>query len=188
MVDLTSNEHEIDMTNHVYIVTSTAAALPLIVVEPDIKEAEETFLTWASVHEPGWGGGEVRIELMSWIWLAQRPQLAQAVEKASSTGWSGVAYFISHEAGCEIRAAHNDRIGVIAPYEPEVGYYLIEAAERGGHDAMVFAHHSDEAIEIYLDWHEHAHGKACLQFTSRPVSRWTLNGQLASLRDDMDRG
>ena len=176
------------MTNKVHIVSSTAASLPLIVVEPDVGEAEETFLIWISVHEPGWDKGAIRIEPMSRIWLAQRPQLAHAVEKANQTGWSGVAYFLSHEEGWVIRAAHEDRIGVIAPYKPEVRYYQFGAAEDDDHDAMVFAHHLDEAVEIYREWHVHAHGRPCLQFTSRAVSRWHLTGQFTSLRHDMDRG
>ena len=53
--------------------------------------------------------------------------------------------------------------------------------------SIVFIH-IDEAVELYIKWNAHAYGKACLQFTSRPVSRWTLTAQLTSLRDGMDRG
>lgn len=77
---------------------------------------------------------------------------------------------------------------MIALYEPELAYYQFGAGSDGDHNAMVFAQHLDKAVELYKEWHVHAHGWPRRLFTNRTVSRWHLMGQFSSLRHDMDRG
>ena len=171
----------------VYLVWSAGFDLPLTVYAEHTDGADLVYREWRTIHEPSWSRDPWRIEEVSEGWLAERPQLAVEVEKASTQSGDWVFYFLGHTEGWDARPTFAERAGSIAPPAPPVRYYVVECDAEGA-DAELFAQTIEDAVQLYIDYHTTAYGKCEHQYTLIERSRWLLMGAKMILRTEMDMG
>ena len=174
------------MTTNVYQIWSTTCSVPLTVHAGSPDDADLVYREWRSIHGSTWSADPARLVEVSEAWLAERPQLAAAVGQAKKVPLDWVFYFLGHVEGWTARTTYMDAIGVIAPFEPVVQYYLVET-DGDGDQTHVFASSMEDAIQIYVDYYETAYTKCDHAYTITERSRWLLMGDKTSLREEMDR-
>lgn len=175
----------------IFLVWSRESSVPLTIFAPSGSEAFITYQEWVAIHSPGWSRDPALIEEVSYHWLAERPQLAEAVARAIETKMhDAVLLFVNHVAGWLAVPTHAARIGAIAPPEPLVRCYEVRVEKEGleGVEVMVFAHDPEHTLRLYCEWHETFFGAIDHPYEIREFSRWTLTGDQTVLRDQMDTG
>lgn len=173
------------MTTNVYQIWSATSSLPLTVYAGNADDADLVYREMRSIHYPAWSNDPARLVQVSEAWLAERPQLAAAVNEARKVPLDWVFYFLGHEAGWTARTTYMDTIGVIAPTEPFVQYYLVETDD--GDQTHIFTSSAVDAFQLYRDYYETAYTKLDHPYTLSERSRWLLVGDMVSLREAMDR-
>ena len=174
------------MTTNVYQIWSSTSSAPLTVFAGSADDADLVYREWRSIHCPTWSKDPAQLVAVSQAWLAERPQLATAVDQAKKVPLDWVFYFLGHEAGWTFRTTYMDTIGVIAPVEPVVRYYLVET-DGDGNQTDVFANSMEDAIQLYIDYYETAFTKCDHAYSITETSRWVLMADKTSLRAEMDR-
>ena len=174
------------MTTNVYLIWSATSPEPLTVYAGNAEDADLVYREWRTIHNPAWSKDPARLMEVSEVWLAERPQLAEAVLEAKKVPLDWVFYFLGHEAGWISRTSYMDPVGVIAPNVPLVHYYLAET-DGDGDQTHIFANSMVDAIGMYRDHYETAYTKCDHPYTITERSRWLLTGDQTSLRDEMDR-
>ena len=174
------------MTTNVYKIWSATSSAPLTVLAGNADDADLVYREWRSIHCPTWSKDPAQLVEVSEEWLAERPQLAAAVAQARKVPLDWVFYFLGHEAGWTFRTTYMDTVGVIAPVEPVVRYYLVET-DGNGDQTDVFANSMEDAIQLYIDYSETAFTKCDHAYSITQTSRWVLMGDKTSLRAEMDR-
>ncbi len=179
------------MTTKVYQVWSRECTVPLMIFAPRADEAAVTYREWVVIHSPNWSPEPAQVEQVGDQWLADRPQLANAMQRAASSRLhDNVILFIDHAAGWKAVPTHAAQIGAIAAPEPAVRAYevRVEKEHLGGVEVMVFAEDPEQAIQLYREWHETFYGELNYPYEIKPFSRWTLTGDQTVLREQMDMG
>lgn len=171
-------------STNVFQIWSAGSSVPLTVYARKADDADLTYREWVSIHRPSWSRDPARLIEVSREWLAERPQLAAAAIEAAKIGLDLVFNFLGHETGWTARTTYMNTIGVIAPHEPVVQYYLLET-DAGDH-THIFAYSMVDAIQLYLDYYETAYAKCEHQYSITERSRWLLVGEKTSLREQMD--
>lgn len=179
------------MTNYLFQAWSHEASIPLTIAASDFEAAEEVYAEWRRIHAPHWSMRPLEMEKMCDAWLKERPQLADAIRRASEKNLGDcVLYFLDHDAGWIAKPTYSTRIGGIAPAEPLVQCYQVRVEKEGlrGPEVMLFARSEADAYQLYIDWHEEQIGLVGHSYTISPFSRWTLAGEQITLRKEMDLG
>lgn len=179
------------MTNYLFQAWSHEASIPLTIAASDFEAAEEVYAEWRSIHAPHWSGQSLEMEKMDGAWLKDRPQLADALRRASDKNLSDcVFYFLDHDAGWIAKPTYGTRMGGIAPLEPLVQCFQVRVEKEGlkGPEAMIFARSEADAFQFYIDWHEEQVGPINHPYTLSQFSRWALTGEQTILRKEMDLG
>lgn len=173
------------MTTNVYQIWVPNASVPLMVFAKNPDDAALTYKEWRSIHYETLGRKPARVVEVSDRWLAVRPQLAAAAQRAAKITGDFVFYWVDHTTGWVPLPTCLDPAGGIAPYEPSVQYFVVKSDELGL-SAEVFAHNLPQASQIYLDWQGTQFGKCEHDYTITPRSRWLLMGAKTALRAKMD--
>ena len=175
------------MTRNVYQIWSAGSSVALTVFARNAKGAELIYRKWRSVYYPAWSKDPARLVEVSKEWLAERRQLAAEALEGAKAGQDLIFYFLGHDAGWTGRPVYMDPVGVIAPLEPIVQYYVVETADDGDF-TEVFAYSYADACQTYIDHYESAYTKCAHKFLVAERSRWLLADDKITLRKEMDRG
>lgn len=179
------------MSTNVYQACAPELLVPLTIYAPDEDEARDTFALWAAIHQPTWSRQPASLEEVSPEWLAERPQLAKAVDRAKRTAMhDAVLLFRDHESGWFAVEVQQQATGAIAPIEPRVRSFQVRSSVEGpdGLEVIVFAFDLAAAIQQYIDYREEHFGPVTHPYTVEEFSRWTLTGEQTVLRKLMDLG
>lgn len=180
------------MTTNVFLVWAPELTVPLTIYAQTADEARETFALWCAIHQPRWTRVPQRLEEVTEEWLRDRPQLAQAIERARRHSMNdAVLWFHSNEGGWFAIDVHEQmNVGAIAPIEPRVRAFEIKSQieDMEGVEVMVFAFSPEDAAQMYLDYRETFFGPVEHPFTINEFSRWLLTGGQTHLRDLMEMG
>ena len=183
---LNNNEERTHMTTNVYQIWSATSSVPLAVYAGNPDDADLVYREMRNIHYPAWSKDPARLVQVSEAWLAERPQLTAAVNEAKKVPLDWVFYFLGHREGWAPKTTYMVPIGVIAPAEPFVQYYLVETYGDGD-QTHVFANSMEDAIQLYIEHFETAYTRCDHAYAITEKSRWLLIGDKTSLREAMDR-
>jgi hypothetical protein len=154
---------------------------PMVVVAPDLDEAERIHRIWAETHglDQFVLGG---LYPSSEDHLIASPLLAELASRSSA----GVGYWDT-EAGRWILAA--PAVAPLGTMHPPIDdIFCFHFDDDGGDRAMVFATCYEHATTLYCAWHLDRWGEVPRVFTARKASPLDLSGEYASLADDLAAG
>jgi hypothetical protein len=172
------------MELHVYRITRSWSAIPIMIVAEDEDHARDFYHMWRHNHAPEQEpeADPIRLGELTAQELQDHPQLAELLDGSRP----GVAYWYGHEEGWHISHPEGPVLGQLAPPETPVRYYVFESDD--GDDAEVFAMSSEDALLLYYAFHESAFARRPSKVTFNERSRFILASGRPSLLDDMDAG
>ena len=172
----------IDEKISLYVITAEDRAEPTLIVASTEEHARAVFFEFMTVHAPFHDPAILKVQTPGAPWLANRPQLAAAVAEARDRSEVGVARWLGHRAGWEVRPARSVPVGCLSAHEPEVHYFRFD--HEDGLDLAVFAYDVSEAIRLFEIWHKYRFETYREDFNVQRMSPWLLVDERLSLRED----